>query len=1435
VACLLASAGGLEALAEFFRQVPKRTGIAFLVLQHFPGESPSLLPDLLQRHSALPCRLGAAGDPVEPDQILVLAAGIGLERAEGRVRLAQRDPGAGVLAGDLLFESAALCLEDQAIAVVLSGTGQDGTTGCRAIQDRGGQTYVQSPATALFGAMPRHAIESGVADWVLPAGEMAKQMLEDRAGAAGAQLADRIGVLQAICESLSRRTANDFSRYKPGTLYRRINRRLQVTGARTLEEYLAILDETPDEASALLNDLLIRVTEFFRDLEPFESLASQLQQALRAGSGDAPFRIWVPGCSSGEEAYTLAILVRELLDRVGSARRVQIFATDIDTAALLQAKSGRYVAHALRKVAPDRLARFFVREGDAYRVAKELREMCVFSVQNILRDPPFSSLDLISCRNVFIYLQPALQRKLLPLFHFALKPGGLLFLGSAESLATHLDLFEPLDKVSRIYRRREVQKRPPIEFPVGDRRQAHRHGPPAASGGLEAAPPAADGLFERMLLQEYVPASAIINGAGDVLYCAGRIGRFLHPPLGAPNGNLLQCTTGRLRQELRGLLARVAGDPVGRVSSVLQHDAGMGDEILKITLRMLPGLDPGAGVIALVIETQPAGGTVLPAPRPGDGENPLLEQMERELRGTQAELQATVEELGSTSEEFRAANEELQTANEELQTSQEELQSVNEELSTLNNELQLKLQELREANGDLQNLLAATDIATVFLDLEMRISRFTPAAGRFFRIREGDLGRSIQDFTPLFEGADFASLALEVLATHGVRREQVHSPDGRRWHILQVLPYRSLAGEVTGVVATFVDISEMVAAHRSMMASEQRYRNLFDNMGNGFAHCRMRFEGDWPADFQYLSVNRAFELQTGLAGVAGKWVSEVIPGIRESDPELFERYGRVARTGVAERFELYLAALGQWFDLSIYSPAPGEFVAVFDVISARKRQEAELAASEERFSQAFHASPDAIAVTRLADGVYTLVNEGLERMLDRTAAELVGRSALELNIWVDPADRAAWRSELQAEGRVTSREVAFRRRDGSVVLGEVSSRVIALDGEAAQLSIIRDVTEQKRAAEERRPLEAEVEHMQKLDSLGRLAGGMAHDMNNVLSAIYAVTQSLRTRYRTEPELDESLSTVERAAARGRDLVRGLVAFTRKDLRESVSIDLNELVRQEVALLDRTLLQKYRVVVDLEEPLPVILGEPGPLGSALMNLCVNAVDAMPGGGTLTIRTRCRKEAERSWVEVTVVDTGEGMTPEVLRKAMEPFFTTKPAGKGTGLGLVMVFNTARAHGGSLALRSEPGQGTQALLSLPCAGAGARPALPVEAQPGPTAPRRILLVDDDELLRDSVPMMLELLGNRVDALDGGQALLDRLRADGGFDLVILDVNMPGLGGLETLGLLRQSRPELAVLLATGNLDAEVEAVLQRDPRTAAIAKPFTLDELRRKLAEV
>ena len=741
----------------------------------------------------------------------------------------------------------------------------------------------------------------------------------------------------------------------------------------------------------------------------------------------------------------------------------------------------------------------------------------------------------------------------------------------------------------------------------------------------------------------------------------------------------------------------------------------------------------------------------------------------------------------------------------------------------------------------------------------------------------------------------------------------------------------------------------------ALRQSEGRYRSLFEHMLDGYANCRIIEEDGQPVDWTYLDVNPAFERLTGLQDVVGRRVSEVIPGIHATNPELIQVYGRVAATGVPERLVSQVASLGIWFSTSIYSPTPGEFVAVFDNITERKRAEHDLQEAMYRLKMATAAggfgvwdhdlstgslvwdecqyriygldpgpvdvkawqglihpedrgsvleavqktyrSSNELAIAfriirpdgavrhihslgllvrdpegnvvrvlglaqditerieseqarresdemflSLAEGVsdafYVHDFEGRILAVNQHACDSLGYSREELlamkvpdlaEAFDLPATQAVWASLRPRHGQTLVDR--HRRKDGTTFPVEVLVNCMDLKGRRVYLGMVRDISERVAAEAERHELEGRIRHAEKLDSLGSLASGLAHDMNNVLAAVLAVAQVLRLKLEEDPSFTSALDTIIKAANRGRDLVRGLTNFARKDLRAAEPLDLNAIVKDEAALLERTLRQKVRLEVDLEASLPRFQGEPGNFGSALMNLCVNAVDAMPGGGVLTLRTR---NLGNGWLELRVEDTGTGMSPEVIRRATEPFFTTKEVGKGTGLGLAMVHGMVKAHGGDLDIQSRPGEGTRIRIRLPALAEGILEQASIGG-PGARKTRslKVLLVDDDELIQATVPLLLQHLGHQpISATSGEEGLA--LLADGSVrpDVVILDLNMPGLGGEATYLRLRQGHPHLPILIATGFMDPSTSRLIQGDPDAGCITKPFSIDELSRKL---
>ncbi len=816
-----ASAGGLEALEQFLGNVPEKSGMAFVIVQHLDPTHKGIMVELLQRSTPMPVVQIKDRIKVQRDCVYVIPPNRDLSILHGVLHLLEPTAPRGLrLPIDFFFRSLADDLHDKSIGVILSGMGSDGTLGLRSMKEKAGGVFVQDPASAKFDGMPKSAIDAGLADIVAPVEELPGRII---AYIKHAPLIDRTdrpleekaqSALEKVFILLRTQTGHDFSLYKKSTVYRRIERRMGIHQIDRIATYVRYLRENPQETELLFKELLIGVTSFFRDPAVWEQLKGKLLPGLLAARpGGGVIRAWIPGCSTGEEAYSLAMVFREALEQVKAAWSfsLQVFATDLDKDAIDRARTGAYPANIAADVSPERLRRFFLKEERGYRVGKEIREMVVFAPQNVIMDPPFTKLDILCCRNLLIYLTPEIQKKLLPLFHYSLNPGGILFLGSAETIGAFPDLFAPLDGKSRLFRRLDsTVGAEPVEFPSSFH--------PAELGAPE--PPAAQrpvpnlqALADRMLLTDYAPAAALTSDKGDILYISGRTGKYLEPAAGKANWNIFAMAREGLRYELTAAFQKALRQKEAVTLKGLRVKNNGGVQAVDVTLQ--PIAEPGAlrGTVMVVFADAAA-----PSERAIPGKTPRtsvrstrlselereLEQTRHDLQTTREEMQTSQEELKSTNEELQSTNEELQSTNEELTTSKEEMQSMNEELQTVNNELQAKLDELSRASNDMKNLLDSTDIATLFLDDALKVRRFSRRTSQIIKLIPGDTGRPITDIASDMVYSGLTEDAQEVLKTL-VPIEKMLAASNGRWFLARIMPYRTLENRIDGVVITFTD------------------------------------------------------------------------------------------------------------------------------------------------------------------------------------------------------------------------------------------------------------------------------------------------------------------------------------------------------------------------------------------------------------------------------------------------------------------------------------------------------------------------------------------------------------------------------------------------------------------------------------------------------
>jgi two-component system CheB/CheR fusion protein len=1314
-----ASAGGLDPLRVLLANADPEVPAAYVIIQHLDPDHESLMVDVLSRGSALPVAQIEDGVRPRPGHVYVIPPNKYLTVENGLLRLSSPSERRGWrMAVDHFFRSLATDARERGVAIVLSGTGTDGTIGIKAIKEAGGMVMVQEPEEARHDGMPRSAISTGVVDYVVPVGEMtgilasylrhpyvmqAEPITRD----------DEIDAVDGVLAVLLEVTHHDFRPYKKSTILRRIQRRMGLRYLERMDDYLAYVREHPEEVKSLHRDLLIGVTEFFRGPESFELLERRvIPKLIGAKHSDDYIRIWVPGCSTGEEAYSLAMLMMDAIAASGRTLKLQVFATDIDSEALDVGRAGVYPKAALSEVPPERVRAYFKREGEQLLVKKDLRETVVFAVQNLIGDPPFSRLDLISCRNLLIYLEPRVQSSLIRMFHFALGRGGFLMLGGSENIAQHTELFEPVSKKWRIYRRLETGRRERFQLPaVPD--AGHRHGARRREVVNLAA------VAERRLLRRYAPASVLVERNGEILHVSGDTSPYLMLPQGPPNVDVLGMVRDSIRGRLRAALHRAVHQNQ-EVTVSCRLDSGAE---LHITVEPLPGAD-NTKVYLIVFREAPPRAELDEADASSDNQG-FVRELEAELQATKSDLQSTIEELEISNQELRASNEEimsmneeLQSTNEELETSQEELQSLNEELITLNNQLQDKVGELEETNNDIANLLTSTDIATLFVSPELDIKRYTPSILGLLEMLPTDIGRPLTNIAPQFEDPALFADIRAVLDDCKPRSAEIYGTTTERWYTRRVVPYRTEDREVDGAVVTFTDITELKLTAEKL---EQARREL-----------EMRVE----------------------------------------------------------------------------------------------ERTAELRAEKHRLQSVLETASDAI-LTIDEHGVIDLVNPAAEQMFGYEPGELAGESIATLmpQPYADEHTSYIRRYLDTGEARVIGRgrEVAGRRKDGSVFPIELS---VGEDGEGAHgrmfTGIIRDLSRRKQ-------LEQDFLQAQKLETIGRLTGGIAHDFNNVLMGIMSSTDVLLLKINPDSDARPFAEALKREAVRGSTLTRQLLSFSRKRDTKVEVLELDSVVAAVQPMLDPILGKDVVLRVRLESNGGRVLADRGHIEQILVNLVGNARDAIQSTGKIKISvTRVRLDVERArargvlpgpYLQLSVQDTGCGMDEETRRKAMEPFFTTKAEGEGTGLGLSTVFGMVEQARGRISIASNPGEGTTISILLPEFDDSKR-------EPSPRGSATVLLVEDESQVRLGIRRHLERGGYTVHCADDAETALKLVDEGVEIDLLLTDIVLPGMSGGELAERLDE-RGIPAIFMS-----AFPASKLRREGRipegVPSLHKPFEEDEL-------
>jgi two-component system CheB/CheR fusion protein len=1441
-----ASAGGLETLEQFFSNMPPDSGMAFVVVVHLDPTHKTLLPELLARYTRMEVCPVEEGMAVEPNMVYVIPANRDMTVNGCQFHLEEPQAPRGMRHTiDVFLRSLAADMEENAIAVILSGTGTDGTQGVKAVKEVGGFVVVQEESTAKYPGMPQSAIATGVVDLILPTKLIPDKILElaqrstllaRRKEAEPAKHAAE--ELKAIFRIVNSRTGHDFSSYKTSTIIRRIERRMAVNDIIDIRDYIRFLKEKPDESKALFKEFLIGVTSFFRDPEAFEALEKRvIPQLFEDRDPDDPLRIWMAGCATGEEAYSIGMLIREYSREQRLDLKVQIFATDIDGEAVDFARAGRFPDSIGADVTPERLRTFFKKTDSTYQVVKPLREMIVFAQHNLIKDPPFSRLDLLVCRNLLIYLNPELQKRILPLFAQAIKPTGHLFLGSSETVGGFTDLFLPLDKKWKIFQRRETGRRLGIEFPFAPQRSPIPEGEPVQTYREVGISPGI--LAEKTLMQRYSPPCVVINEKFEVVYFSTRTSRYLEPPVGEPSQNILKMAKEDLRPALRAAVHKALTEQQTAIYKGLKIITETGAETLDLRVEPIT-TPPSAKGLALVI-FEPTGTVQLAAPVTAEKPEPpeedesstdlMVQQLEEQLRITNEQLQSTTErmetsneELKSSNEELMSMNEEFQSTNEELETSKEELQALNEELVTVNAELQNKVDELGQTNSDLQNFLSSTDIATIFLDRQFRVKRFSPAMAKLFNLISGDIGRPLQHFAGTINYPDLEKDAEKVLEKLTPIEREVSAPDRKHHYLVRVLPYRTMEDVIDGVVVTFVDFTE----RKRVEETRDRLASIVENSTDAIIGKTM--EG------KIISWNRGAEQMYGYTSgeAIGKNISFIAPP--EKNNELAGILGKLKKGERVEHMETVRRCKdGRLIDVSlVVSPIldeGGRVVGASSIsrdITDRKEMEKALreSAKEERARAAelkaiMEAVPAAVLVSHDPQCRIITGNQAAYQLLRMPPGSNTSKSnpdapAAHFRIFHDGQELPAEKLPLQmaaASGEPIldfDEEILFENGDRVSVYGNAVPLKDSSGKPAGVVAAFVDITPRVQAEEEicRARQAAEAANQAKSDFLAN----MSHEIRNPLTGIFGMLELLgKTR------LDEQQQKYREIAENsGKTLLRvinDILDFSKIEAGKmeiaSRPFNLHRCIESAVEIFTleaekRNLALGFTFPPNIQEE---VVGDFSRVHQIMFNLIGNALK-FTESGSIDVSVSVQKDVKgkgsgKRTYRIKVADTGIGIPPKKQAQIFESFTQLEGSYSrsygGSGLGLAISRRLLEQMGGSIEVQSEVDKGSVFTVTIPlgipggdkssqgdkAGGAGAIDAAKKVA-PG-DEPFRILLAEDDPINQDLLKTILALKGYEVITANNGEEAVDTWE-EGGAAFILMDVQMPVMDGLTAISRIRE-----------------------------------------------
>ncbi|MEM8505654.1 MAG: chemotaxis protein CheB [Cyanobacteria bacterium P01_D01_bin.1] len=1475
-----ASAGGIQALEEFFSNISDYPNAAFVVVQHLSPDFRSMMSEILQRKTVMQVRQVAEGMPVQAGTVYVMPPGKNMLIKDRHFSLTNRATHLNYPI-NLFFESMAKEFAERAIGVVLTGGGSDGTEGLQQISQAGGVVLAQTPESAQFTSMPTNAIASGIIDKILSPPELAQavydivrftydQNSDQNSGETNAEAFISPDELKEIIDILADQSDIDFSDYKTNTLRRRTYHRCALNHCRNIGEYINILTTSEEERRLLRHSLLINATRFFRDGAPWTRLEREVLPALIDKLEDGkPLRIWSSACSTGEEAYSLAITVADALEAAGKELKVKIFATDIDPQSLAFAAKGAYPLNVANEITPDRLERYFDRVDDTYKVKRYLREMLTFAPHDLTKNAGFSKMHLVSCRNVLIYMKPTLQQQVLRLLHFTLAPEGVLFLGSSETLGEYTEDFETINAESKLYRKKKNGRRLLPNMNVQPTMTTFRSQRITRERNTRDEQIVA-GAF-KYAFGDRKATCLLVNSENQLTRIFHNSAQLLELSVGAVKMNIAEMVPRSLRLPLETALHRARREK----KSVLYTgiETLKDDTVYSVDLRIGFHSEHSRDEPLLVVVLELVNNNLVPTASSSKISADAAEQinsLEYELRQTKENLQVTIEELETINEEQQATNEELLASNEELQSTNEEMQSVNEELYTVNAEYQRKIDELVQLNEDIDNLLRSTNIGVVFLDCNLQIRKFTPAAADVVHLRPGDINRPISDFTNRLVDTNLESLAREVLSNQSLIEREVVNADTQEALLLRAYPYIKADGELDGVVLTFLEITELKQVQTELEENSAILENVYATSPVGFAlH-------DENSRFVKINQTLADIDQVSIEDHIGKTTNEVLPSaIGEQVMALHKQVFDTGEPILDYQFEGTLPTEPDAYRYWLASYFPVELkngrrwlAAVINEVTAIKSVQAELQENKNFVSRLSESNPGIIYIYDIPSKSITYLNSSVTKILGYTPEEIQAMGDHTITTLVHPRDITTvgryYQRFVDHQVDALETELRIQHKDGSWLW--LALRSVAFDANESGamrqvLGLATDITARKaterRLKKQKQALEDAIATAQAADSANQakseFLANMSHEIRTPMNLILGTSQLLERTELNERQQD-LLEVLQRNGQTLLTLINDILDLSKLEAQElridSKTFDPAELLETTFSNFAPAAEEKgLEMVLAMDESLPELLvGDSFRLQQVLRNLLGNALK-FTARGSVCLRSQCLQTTDET-VEVrfSIIDTGVGIDTAAQANLFEPFVqadnsSTRQYG-GTGLGLTICRRIVELMGGTIGVESKPNEGSTFwfVVSLGKSDDSEEvidahdSTLPTESNTSKSRVR-ILVAEDNVDNRDLLVMLLEDLGyDNVVTVGNGQEALEKVSAES-FDLILMDCQMPILDGYEATKKIRQqasANSQIPVIAITANaMQGDRDKCLSAGMNDY-VTKPFATEALENTLTQ-